>query len=96
MRLQNTTSCTEKYYAISEQNIFTDLLSLPAVCVSVCLSVSLCVCARVRVVYFSQIALQNVLICQNVLFRSQRRAQIPLAGELESYDSDKGLECSEI
>lgn len=43
MRLQNTTSCTGKYYAISEQNIFTDLLCLFLlfVCVCVCLSVGL-------------------------------------------------------
>lgn len=42
MRLQNTTSCIGRYYAISEQNIFIDLLSFPAlcVCVSVCLLLS--------------------------------------------------------
>lgn len=37
MRLQNTTSCTGKYYAISEQNLFTDLLCDVSSC-------SLCVC----------------------------------------------------
>lgn len=44
MRLQNTTSCTEKYYAISEQNIFSDLLCLFLLCVSVCVWTSVCVC----------------------------------------------------
>lgn len=107
MRLQNTTSCTGKYYAISEQNMFTDLLCLFLlfVCLLLCqINPTKCVnlpkCAvggkRLLDSDFEVMAVKNrlnvvILVSVQLLVASVAKVEHDTAGQVEEKSFDAAL-----